>query len=283
MLDAIVTGASGFIGKAVCDRLERDGLEVLRLQHADGCVTDEALWKSLPKSKVLIHLAGRSYVPDSWQYSADFMHANVVGTQRALSWCKAIGARMVFSSAYVYGIPQRLPIPESDAVRPNNPYAVSKYLGEQLCEFAAHVEKVDVSVLRVFNVFGPGQRAEFLIPTLIGQLSGSEIRVMDLAPRRDYVYLSDVADAFAKASAASRGYHCINIGSGQSYSVAELVAEIQAVAGTALPVVSEDVVRPQEIPDVQADTTLAQKVLDWSPAWTLSAGLREILKGVNRE
>lgn len=283
MLDAIVTGASGFIGKAVCDRLDRDGLEVLRLQHTDGCVTDEVLWKNLPKSKALIHLAGRSYVPDSWQYPADFMQANVVGTQRALSWCKAAGARMVFSSAYVYGTPQRLPIHESDMVRPNNPYAISKYLAEQLCEFAARVEKVDVTALRIFNVFGPGQRAEFLIPSLIGQLQGREIRVMDMAPRRDYVYLADVVEAFSKAYGAPQGYHCLNIGSGQSYSVAELVAEIQTAAGTVLPVASAGVVRPQEISDVRADTTQARKVLDWSPTWTLSAGLREILEGVNRE
>lgn len=278
MPDVIVTGGRGFIGHALHRRLIQDGRAVLALSRADGDVGDAAFWDRLPAAPVLVHLAARSYVPESWQQPAAFLAANVVATQHALDWCRRHRARMVFASAYVYGIPARLPIREADPVRPNNPYALSKHLAEQCCEFAGRFQGVDVTVLRVFNVFGRGQRAEFLLPTLIRQLAGPAIRVMDLAPRRDYVYLPDVVEAFVRALDAPPGFHCLNIGSGTSYSVAEIVAALQAVAGTALPVVSTAEPRPQEIPDVRADIGLAGAVLGWRPAFDLAAGLRDMVE-----
>lgn len=278
MPDVIVTGAAGFIGKALCNRLMAEGREVLALSRADGDISERRTWDSLPAAKVVVHLAASSYVPDSWKLPAQFLAANAVGTQQALDWCSRSGACMVYSSAYVYGKPDCLPICESDPVRPNNPYSLSKYIGEQCCEFSAHYQGVDATVLRLFNVFGHGQREEFLFPTLIRQLKSSQIQVKDLAPRRDYVYLPDVVDAFVRALDAPSGFLRINIGSGQSYSVAEIVSTLQAVAGTNLPVVSEAEPRPQEIADVRADISLADKLLGWRPSFELAAGIQDILK-----
>jgi GDP-4-dehydro-6-deoxy-D-mannose reductase len=138
------------------------------------------------------------------------------------------------------------------------------------------------TALRLFNVFGPGQRAEFLIPKVLQQVrAGQEIRLLDLTPRRDYVYLSDVVDAFVKASEVSAGFHSINVGSGYSLSVAEIVEKIQVVAGTRLPVASDSVERRQEIPDVVADIALAQQVLGWRPQLSFEAGIEQILKRVS--
>ncbi|MCW5624029.1 MAG: NAD(P)-dependent oxidoreductase [Burkholderiales bacterium] len=279
MPDVIVTGGGGFVGRALCRRLMAEGREVLALSRADGDITDGGVWNALPPAKVVVHLAGQSFVPDSWKSPDRFLTVNVDGTKRALEWCRRNGARLVFASAYVYGIPESLPIRESHPVRPNNPYALSKYLAEQCCEFAARYQGVNSTVLRVFNVFGPGQREEFLLPTLVQQLAGSEIRVMDLAPKRDYVYLPDVVDAFVRALDGPTGFQRFNIGSGISYSVAELVAELQAAAGTKLPVVSMAEQRPQEIPDVRADINLAGEVLAWAPVFDLAAGIRDMLKG----
>lgn len=283
MPDVIVTGAVGFIGRALCKRLAEEGHDVLALSRDKGDVAEGGFWDDLPPARALVHLAGRSYVPDSWAVPAEYMTANVVGTQRAIEWCRRQGARLVFASAYVYGIPSSLPIRESDSPRPNNPYALSKYMAEQCCEFAAHCQGVDSVVLRLFNVFGRGQRENFLLPTLMRQLAGSEIRVMDLEPRRDYVYLPDVVDAFVRALDAPSGFHRLNIGVGQSHSVAEIVAALQAEAGTDLPVVSQAEPRPQEIPDVRADIGLAGEVLGWKPGFDLAAGIHDMLKGDNRE
>lgn len=278
MIDVIVTGASGFIGRALCQRLRANGVSLLALGRGDGDVADVGTWESLPAAKVVIHLAGRSYVPDSWKDSAAFLHSNVLGTENALAYCRRHGSRMVYISAYIYGIPETLPIAESHPVKPNNPYALSKYLAEQLCGFAGTYQQLPVTVLRLFNVFGPGQRDEFLIPAIVAQVkAGKEVRVLDLKPRRDYVYLADVLDAIMRATSLADGFRILNIGSGTSLSVQEVVDQIQAAAGTALPVISSVQERPQEIPDVRADIALAQRMLGWEPRWSFLQGMQQLL------
>ena len=284
MIDAIVTGANGFIGQALCRSLDAKGWNVVPLSSADGNVATLETWRHLPPARVLFHLAGRSFVPDSWTQGPDFVRTNVAGTENALNYCREHGARLVLASAYVYGIPKRLPIRESDTPVPNNPYALTKRLAENLCEFASMHQGVAVTALRIFNVYGPGQRDEFLIPKVLKQVeSRSEIRVLDLTPRRDYIYLSDVIDAFLKAAELSSGFRAINVGSGRSLSVEEIVHKIQTVAGTQLPVTSELIERLQEIPDVVADVGLAEQILGWRPQVSFEMGIDRILKGANFE
>ncbi|CDN57306.1 Putative nucleotide sugar dehydratase (plasmid) [Neorhizobium galegae bv. officinalis bv. officinalis str. HAMBI 1141] len=277
MIDAVVTGAGGFIGQRLIRGLKAAGINAFAVERISD-ICDADMWRGLPSAPVLFHLAGKSYVPESWSNSSAFMATNVVGTQNALDWCKRHGARMIFASAYVYGAPTRLPIQESDPVNPNNPYAVSKRLAEQLCEFAAAHEHVPVTALRIFNVYGAGQRPEFLIPTLISQVgSRSPINVMDLTPRRDFVYVDDVVAAFIGALRAPDGYNCLNIGSGISLSVQDIIDVIQEVCGTSLPVGSSCVARRNEILDVRADIGRAEKLIAWRPKWNFSAGIRAMI------
>jgi GDP-4-dehydro-6-deoxy-D-mannose reductase len=281
MMDALVTGAGGFIGQSLRARLRADGQNVLAITSANGDVSSADTWKALPPARVLYHLAGRSFVPDSWTQGPEFVATNVLGTERALAYCREHGARLVLASAYVYGIPERLPIGEDHTVSPNNPYALSKHLAEQLCKFAAQYHGVTATALRIFNVFGPGQRAEFLVPKILQQVrEAREIRLFDLAPRRDYVFLSDVVDAFAKAADLRTGFHAINVGSGMSLSVAEIVDKIQAIAGTRLPVASDSVERRQEVPDVVADIARAQQIMGWRPQWSFERGIEQLLTRV---
>lgn len=283
MTEVVITGASGFIGRALCKRLYNDGLEIFALSHEAGDVADASTWRNLPKADCLVHLAGATYIPDSWNSPADFMRINVLGTQLALDWCKRNRARLIYSSAYVYGAPARLPVSEFDPVSPNNPYALSKYLAEQCCEFFAKSSSINVTVLRLFNVFGFGQRGEFLIPSLIRQLESDQITVGDLIPKRDFVYLPDVIDAFVCALKLNEGFKRINIASGKSYSVEEVISTLQAVAGTNLPVTSERSARLNEISDVRGDITLAMKLLSWKPSFDLASGLQHLLNQGNCE
>jgi GDP-4-dehydro-6-deoxy-D-mannose reductase len=281
MIDALVTGAGGFIGQALCANLRTKGWTILPLVRANGDIAATGTWRSLPPTRVVFHLAGRTFIPDSWERSPDFVSANVMGTEHALAYCRAHGARLVLASGYVYGIPQRLPVSETDPAKPNNPYALTKRLSEQLCEFSSMYQGVTTTVLRIFNVFGPGQRTEFLIPKILQQVeAGSEIRLLDLLPRRDYVYLSDVVDAFIKAGDISTGFQVVNIGSGQSLSVADIVDKIQIVAGTRLPVKFDSVERRHEIPDVVADISLANRLLGWQPQLSFEAGISQLLRRV---
>ena len=274
----LVTGGTGFIGAAVVAALRQNGREVISLSRADGDIASPDTLKRHQGKDVtsVIHCAGRTFVPDSWDDPAGFMATNALGTMRVLEFCRSENARLVHISAYVYGQPESLPIPETAPVRANNPYALSKYIAEQACRFHAEHMDVPITILRPFNIYGPGQPGQFLVPTILSQLHGTAIEMLDLEPRRDYVFLSDLVDAILRAEALiAPGCHVLNIGSGQSVSVAEIVAEAQAVAGTSLKLMSRNKKRLNEIPDVVADITAARDVLNWSPRRGLAEGLKE--------
>jgi nucleoside-diphosphate-sugar epimerase len=278
MIDAIVTGSKGFIGARLVAALEKRGKEVLGLSNCDGDVALGSTWAKLPSAKVVFHLAGRTFVPESWDNSPSFLQTNVIGTEQALSYCRRTGAGMVLASAYLYGIPQKLPISEKDIAAPNNPYALSKWMAEELASFASRYHDVPVTVLRIFNVFGYGQRETFLIPTIIKQVKeGDAVRVLDLAPKRDFVHVDDVVNAFLLASDSLSGFNLLNIGSGVSFSVSEIIDTIQGVSGTALPVLSVGTPRANEIPDVRASIDAAKHVLNWYPRCSFEDGIRETI------
>lgn len=280
MVDVLVTGASGFIGKALCKRLTEESISFHAARSDDGNVADPKTWEKYPRAKILVHLAGRSYVPKSWENPIEFLETNVIGTESALEYCRRHGSRMIFISAYIYGVPKNMPIREDHPVNPNNPYALSKHLAEQLCCFAVQTGQIStVTVLRLFNVYGPGQRKEFLIPSILNELDSKEkIHVLDLKPRRDYVYLDDVVDSIMDAMSLKNGFNVFNIGSGISYSVKEVVEIILQVAGASLPISSTNEERPQEIPEVRADFSRALTAMGWRPKTSFKEGISKILR-----
>lgn len=280
MTEILVTGSRGLIGRALVSALTAAGQRVLTLNRDAGDITDASTWSNAPRADVVIHLAGRSFVPESWVDPAAFVDTNVVGTMRALEHSRRHGARVVFASSYLYGTPTRLPIRESDLLDPTNPYALSKRLAEACCGFHADRHGLPVVILRPFNVYGPGQAADFLIPSIIGQAKGGvAIRVKDLEPRRDYVHVDDVAAAFAAAALApADGMAVYNIGSGASRSVGEVIEAVQVALGTTLPVHSEDVRRPGEIRETVADISAAASGLGWKPSVSFEAGIADLCR-----
>lgn len=280
MARVLVTGAPGFIGRALCRSLSSQGHELVELSHGDGDISESATLSNIGPVQHVFHLAGRTFVPDSWVNPVGFHKTNTLGTGNVLEYCRAHGARLTFVSAYLYGVPDHLPVEEQCTPRPNNPYALSKYLAEQICEFYANYYGVDVTVIRPFNIFGPGQKEPFLIPHIVNQVMARQaIHVKDLAPRRDYVYIDDLADALVKTLSGPSGYNVFNIGSGKSISVQELVADIQSIVGTELPVISAGEIRPNEINDVYADISKAQKMLGWAPSYTFRQGVEQMIFG----
>ena len=280
MTRILVTGASGFIGRALCRSLRSRGYELVELSRRDGDISEPATLSNIAPVQRVFHLAGRTFVPDSWKDPLGFHKINMLGTANILDYCRLHGARLTFVSAYLYGLPDRFPVWEQCAPRPNNPYALSKYLAEQVCEFYAAYHSVDVTVIRPFNIFGPGQKEHFLIPHIVTQaIARQTIHVKDLTPRRDYIYIDDLVDALVKTLGGPGGYHVINIGSGKSLSVRELIDVIQHALGTELPVVSESVVRPNEIADVYADIGKAQGLLGWAPSLSFQQGIERMMLG----
>lgn len=274
----LVTGASGFIGKYLCKELKERGHEIIVLFSLNGDISDAHTLDSFNgKVDKVIHLAASTFVPDSWQNPDEFFKVNALGTMRILEFCRGNKVPLIFISAYLYGLPDEVPTSEKELPKPNNPYAFSKYIAEQACVFYANYLNVPSLIIRPFNVYGPGQPEHFLIPTIINQvLQHREITLLDLNPKRDYIFIDDVVNFITIAVEAElKDAEIINIGSGVSYSVAELVRIIQKIAGTNLPVLSKNEVRFQEINDVIANIDKAKLMFNWSPEISLEKGLTQ--------
>jgi nucleoside-diphosphate-sugar epimerase len=279
----LVTGGGGFIGRRLVQSLRGEGAEVYApergfLDVAAGPLPDiSADW--------VVHLAGRTYVPASWSDPTDFYRVNVLGTVNVLEYCRRSQAKLIYISGYCYGIPETLPISEAAPLKPNNPYAFSKSAAEQACRFFFECLQTSVMVVRPFNIYGPEQPAHFLIPRIVEQAidpTVAGIVVEDDAPRRDYVHVDDVVDAIENLRRNPRPGATFNVGSGKSYSVAEVAKMVCKAADVDKPVVSRNNQRANEIPDVIADITAIRNATGWSPSVSLSDGLRDLVAHARR-
>jgi GDP-4-dehydro-6-deoxy-D-mannose reductase len=277
MSKILVTGSTGFVGKHLVPGLKKAQHETFEANSRSGDIAEALTWKKFPKTDVVIHLAGKSFVPASWSDPASFINCNLMGTVTALNYCREHDSRLIFISSYLYGNPLELPIPETATLNPTNPYALSKKLAEDVCRFYSDSLGVNITILRPFNVYGPGQDENFLLPSIIRQVSsGKDIVVKDLEPKRDYIYINDLVDALIGAVTYESKFDIFNIGSGKSHSVQELIQITQNTYGTELPVHSDEERRKDEIMDTRADITLAKLKLHWEPKWTLEEGIRQI-------
>ena len=283
----LVTGGSGFIGTHLCEHLRKAGVSVLAPSHQELDVCIKSDWAKYRDRGIghVVHLAGKVFVPASWERPETFFSTNYIGTLNALEFCRRTGAGMTYLSSYVYGVPKRNPIKESDAVRPNNPYACAKYLGEELCRYYCELFSMNVTVLRPFNVYGHGQAEHFLIPHIIRQAVGqeSEIVLQNLSPKRDYVYIDDVCRAIECSINNTKNFHVFNVGYGKSYSVGDVVDTIQSLLGTDKKVTSKNVVRKNELDDVIADISKIRKEWGWTPIFDLESGLSQYIGSVKTD
>lgn len=281
MSKILATGASGFIGRHLVPKLRDAGHEVVEAGSDSGDIADESTWLKFSQVEVVIHLAGKSFVPDSWVDPAMFIRCNLLGTVAALEYCRKHDARLIFLSSYLYGNTDAISIPETAPLIANNPYGLSKKLAEEACRFYSDSFDTNITILRLFNVYGPGQPENFLIPSIIRQVNLREaIHIKNLEPRRDYVYVGDVVQAILKAIHCQGRFNIFNIGSGVGYSVEELIQIIQSVKRTNLPVYSDAEKRKDEVMNAVADITKAKLQLGWAPQWTLVQGVHQTINGL---
>jgi nucleoside-diphosphate-sugar epimerase len=271
----LVTGADGFIGRYLASALTEQGADVLGHSACNGDIATTSL--SYDAGHVY-HLAARSYVPDSWTATQDFYATNVLGTVNVLELCRRTGASLTLISSYVYGPPQFLPISEEHPLAAFNPYSHTKIMAEEAARYYARQFGLRVAIVRPFNIYGPGQRASFLIPTVVEQALSpdcSEIQVSDPRPKRDYLYVSDLISLLL----AIRGREGVyNAGYGISASVAEVVEIVNSLIPKPKRLVSRDAERRAEVMDVVADIGKARRELAWEPRVSLREGLRKVLQ-----
>lgn len=281
MTSILITGGGGFIGRKLINKLETLGYNYIVLNSKNGDINKQSTFFSLPKVKYVFHLAGKSFVPDSWEENNELFITNIIGTKNVLNYCKKVGAKLIMASSYVYGIPEVLPVNENHPIKPSNPYALSKSMAEQLIEFEFLNHNVNSVILRLFNIYGIGQSEQFLIPKIVQQIKHNNfINVFDLKPKRDFVYIDDVVEAFICSMSLNDGLFKFNIGTGQSYSVEEVIYIIQEILGTSLPICSKEISRKNEISDVKADISYAKNILNWKPKYNIQDGLKKYIKEV---
>lgn len=280
MSRVIITGAAGFIGSHLVPALTAQRHATVPIGAEFGDLGDEATWRRLPPADAVIHLAGKSFVPESWTATIPFLQTNLLSTVGGLEYCRRNTARFIFLSSYLYGNPKRLPIPETAELEALNPYALSKKFAEEACKFYAENFRISVTILRLFNLYGRGQPGHFLLPTIITQVQKRvPIIVKDLEPKRDYIYIDDVIDALCRVVRRTQpGCDIFNLGSGESHSVKEVIDIVQQIERTDLPVSVNGARRKGEIMDTIADITRARTELGWRPQWSLQRGVEALLR-----
>ena len=273
-----VTGSEGFVGKKLVENLKQENYQVIEIDLSKGIdITKKADCETIPYFDTLIHLAARSYVPDSYIYPSDFYYINFIGTLNMLELCRKYNSRFVFTSSYVYGNPQYLPIDEKHPLMAFNPYADSKIKGEELCKSYQTFFNVKTIIIRPFNIFGNGQNDNFLISSIIKQSKSGIIQLQDSRPKRDYIYIDDVVAAFKLSAIINlEGFNIFNIGSGISYSVKQVTDIINSLHSGKLKINFSEKPRPNEVLDTVADISNAKRLLDWFPKISIEKGLEKI-------
>jgi NAD dependent epimerase/dehydratase len=305
----LVTGAGGFIGSHLVERLVELGARVRALvrynsrndwgllellpaavkEHLEvvaGDITDPfGVARALAGCEVVFHLAALIAIPYSYTAPSQFVAVNCGGTLNLLEAARQQGAeRFVHTStSETYGTAQYTPIDEKHSLRGQSPYAASKIGADKLAESYYLSFGVPVATIRPFNTYGPRQSARAVIPTIISQaLNGELIRLGSLSPVRDLNYVSDTVEGFIKVAESPRAVgEVINIGSGKSVSIGELAGKIVDLLGGNKRIVTEDErVRPEasEVLELLCDHRKARELIGWEPRVSLEEGLAGTIK-----
>jgi len=274
-----VTGSSGFVGSHLVRKLTEQNAKVIELDISDGIdLTDWAQVKDVPRFDVMVHLAAKIFVPAAYEHPRDFYHTNLTSTINALELCRTHEAKMVFASSYVYGRPKYLPIDEAHPTDMFNPYCRSKALCESMCEGYHRDFGTRAVILRIFNPYGPGQDKRNLIASTIHQAQTGRVVLKDPLPKRDFLYIDDMIDAYIQAVRYDRTpFETFNIGSGHSYSVKEIAEAIARRVGDHVTVEFTGESRKNEVMDTVANIAKAQDLLAWTPKIDIDQGITRCL------
>ena len=303
----LVTGAAGFIGSTLVDRLLADGHSVVGVddlssgrpdnivaaeQHdafefAKADIVSADLNRLLDETRpeVVFHLAAQIDVRKSVVDPQFDSMVNVVGTVRLAEAARAAGVRKIVhtsSGGSIYGTPQEFPTPEDVPADPASPYAAGKVAGEVYLNMFRNLYGLQCSHIAPGNVYGPRQdpHGEAGVVAIFSQglLSGRPTKIFgDGTDTRDYVFVGDVVDAFAKAAGEAGGGQRFNVGTGVETSVRQLHTAIAKAAGAA----DEPEFHPPRLGELKRsclDISLAKRVLGWAPKVDIAEGVAQTVE-----
>ncbi len=310
-MSILLTGASGFIGSHLTDRLLGSGHEVVGLDSFDDFYDPAVKWANLADARdhvsfdlvegdirdpevlgglpehvdTIIHLAARAGVRPSIRHPALYADVNITGTQMLLELARERGIRrFVFaSSSSVYGNNDAVPFSEDDRVdHPISPYAATKKTGELLCHTWHHLHGLDVICLRFFTVFGPRQRPDLAIHKFARLLGAGEPIPMfgDGSTERDYTYIDDITGGILGALGYLRDhrdvYEIVNLGESRTVALREMIRVVGEEMGVE-PKIHRHPMQPGDVARTWADITKARRLLGYDPVWAFRDGVREFV------
>ena len=279
------------MGRHLGDHLEAMGDQVvsvdLEVDVADPDAIGAAVAAARPEA--IYHLAALSHVGESWEFPAEVLRVNVLGTAGVLAAARALpepAVVLVISSAEVYGSvsAEELPIVESTALRPLSPYAASKAAAEQLALQAWRGYGQPVIVVRPFNHVGPGQAPTFAVSALAKRIveaqraSSSTVAVGTLTARRDYTDVRDVVRAYRSLVVEGKKGETYNVCSGHDVAVSEVAQRLLALAGADVELVTDpSLVRAVDLPVLRGDYQRLAHDTGWKPEIPLDDTLADVL------
>jgi UDP-glucuronate 4-epimerase len=312
-MKVLITGAAGFIGSHLCQRLLADGRQVVgvdnfddfydpkvkreniaacldnknfSLVHADirdGSAMDKAINDDID---IIVHLAARAGVRPSIEQPLLYADVNINGTMVLLEAAKKHNIkRFIFaSSSSVYGNNEKVPFCESDNVDfPISPYAATKKTGEIICHTYHHLYNISIICLRFFTVYGPRHRPDLAIHKFASLIeAGEPVPVFgDGSMKRDFTYVDDIVSGTISAMKHCRGFEIYNLGNSHPVSVNDLVSELENALGRKaqkkyLPL------QPGDVNITYADITKAVRDLLYNPQTPLRAGLEKFVCWLRR-
>jgi NAD dependent epimerase/dehydratase len=305
----LVTGADGFIGSHLVERLVNEGADVrafciynsrgsagwldetsastrAALDIRLGDIRDARfVERAIDGVELVFHLAALIAIPYSYVAAESFVDTNVRGTLNVLEAAVRARVRRVIqtSTSEVYGTPDELPIRETHPLNAQSPYAATKVAADQLALAYHRTYELPVVVLRPFNTYGPRQSERAVLPTMIRQLLAGqrEIRLGRLDTRRDLTFVTDTVDGFVRAATAPDiDGRTIQLGTGRSESIGQLFEIAKALTGShAVAVQDAARLRPDasEVTALLSDPALAWESLGWTARTGLEEGITETI------
>ena len=279
----LILGSRGFIGSELLNAFRKEKKFQISSDHYKNKkkfnLQNKSSWKKLKKFDLLINLANLTDIPSSWNDSYKIIKNNFLINLNALEYCKKNKCKYICLSSYIYKYKKNVYLKESDELKPSSPYHLSLYLNEKKCLSFSNLFGVKSLILRLSNVYGYGQSRKFLIPQLFYQAEKfKEFSVLDMKPKRNYIYIDDVINAIKKSIFLDFEYEIINIGSKYSYSVKDITKKIASFYSADIKIKNKKLIRKNEIEDVKINILKAQKLLKWQPKFSINDGLKILHK-----
>ncbi len=303
----LVTGAGGFIGSHLTERLVELGATTralvhynalgswgwlddssvagdIELQAGDICDRD-SVRDAMSGIDVVFHLAALIAIPYSYRAPASYVRTNIEGTVNVLQAARESGVERIVhtSTSEVYGTARYVPIDEAHPLQGQSPYSASKIGADKMVEAYRLSFDIPVVTVRPFNTFGPRQSARAVLPTIMSQcLAGGTVKLGSVHPTRDLNFVANTVDGFVLAATVPGAIgHTVNLGSGREISIGDLAQLTASLVGRPITIETDEArLRPEasEVERLVADNTLARTILGWEPSVGLEDGLARTLE-----